>query len=106
MCLIFVQYNLFNFADQSLCCLRFFYFLRFILDVFYFQVYDMTTYLSKHPGGTAMMRQAGKDGTLGFSTVKAHSTVSSFIDTILEERLVGSLEKSTDQDTGKCLMSL
>ena len=23
MCLIFVEYNLFNFADKSVCCLRF-----------------------------------------------------------------------------------
>ena len=36
------------------------------------QVYNFTTYLSKHPGGTAMVPYCGKDGSLAFDAIKNH----------------------------------
>ena len=59
--------------------------------VILFQVYDLTTYLDDHPGGDAMLNQAGRDGTEGFTRISAHKHVSKFIAQILEKNYVGEL---------------
>ncbi|KAK2160272.1 hypothetical protein LSH36_137g06109 [Paralvinella palmiformis] len=56
-------------------------------------VYDMTQYLSGHPGGLAMLKQAGKDATSNFKLVSAHCTVTKYIEDVLDRRFVGELNK-------------
>ena len=64
-----------------------------LFTVILLQVYDMTQYLSGHPGGLAMLKQAGKDATSNFKLVSAHCTVTKYIEDVLDRRFVGELNK-------------
>ncbi len=52
-------------------------------------VYDLTSYVAKHPGGDAILRNTGKDASLGFHSVPAHKYVQGLIKDILEENKIG-----------------
>ncbi len=52
-------------------------------------VYDLTSYVAQHPGGDAILRNAGKDASAGFHSVPAHRYVQGLIKTILEENKIG-----------------
>ena len=57
------------------------------------KVYDVTSYVDEHPGGDAILRNAGRDSTEGFYGPQHPSRVFQ----ILDDFLVGSLAES-DKD--------
>ncbi|RCN49723.1 cytochrome b5-like Heme/Steroid binding domain protein [Ancylostoma caninum] len=61
--------------------------------VFDGKVYNMTSYLSSHPGGNAMLRQAGKDATSAMRLVQMHGIAWKTIEKKLEEHQVGTLKR-------------
>ncbi|KAI1711801.1 cytochrome b5-like heme/Steroid binding domain-containing protein [Ditylenchus destructor] len=56
------------------------------------KVYDMTEYLNRHPGGEAMLRQAGKDVSCVLSKVQAHGFSWTFIEKKLAEHCIGKIK--------------
>ncbi|CAI4222530.1 unnamed protein product [Auanema sp. JU1783] len=57
------------------------------------KVYNMTSYYNKHPGGKAMLRQAGKDASSAIRSVPAHGLPWTFIQKTLQEHIIGTLKK-------------
>ena len=53
----------------------------------------MTSYYPQHPGGAAMLRNAGGDASRGFHSVPAHTRVQTFINQTLRKNLVGTLKR-------------
>ena len=56
-------------------------------------MYDVTSYVDEHPGGDAILRNAGRDSTEGFYGPQHPSRVFQ----ILDDFLIGSLAES-DKD--------
>ncbi|GMT12487.1 hypothetical protein PFISCL1PPCAC_3784, partial [Pristionchus fissidentatus] len=63
--------------------------------IFRGKVYDLTSYYPQHPGGTAMLRKAGKvgDATIAIQIVQSHAVPWNFIQKKLEECLIGVVKK-------------
>ncbi|KAJ1365369.1 hypothetical protein KIN20_025647 [Parelaphostrongylus tenuis] len=61
--------------------------------VFNGKVYNMTSYLDSHPGGKAMLRQAGKDATNAMKLIQSHNIAWGKIEKILEDHQVGTLKR-------------
>lgn len=58
-------------------------------------VYNLTNYLSSHPGGISTISPyCGKDGTQGFATRGGTGTHSSFASSLFGNYLIGSLNQS------------
>lgn len=51
----------------------------------------MTDYLKDHPGGDAILKQAGKDATEAFGRIRAHSIVNQFIKQLLDKYYIGEV---------------
>jgi len=59
------------------------------------QVYNLTSYLSYHPGGVdIILPSCGADGTVAFQTRGGTGTHSSYADSLLSQYLVSSLNSS------------
>lgn len=52
----------------------------------------MTTYLNEHPGGKAMLRQAGKDAANAMQLIPSHTFARKFIERKLESLCIGRLK--------------
>ena len=60
------------------------------------QVYDVTSYLTTHPGGAeALLKHAGKDSSEGFHNIAAHQVVTRLVQCVLRRTYIGDLK--TDQ---------
>ncbi|CAJ0589502.1 unnamed protein product [Cylicocyclus nassatus] len=57
------------------------------------KVYDLTAYFSLHPGGIAMLRQAGKDGSYAIRLVQMHGIAWTTIEKKLKEHQIGILKR-------------
>ena len=57
------------------------------------KVYDVTSYVDEHPGGESILKNAGKDSTVGFHGPQHPSRVFQ----IIEDFLIGELIES-DKD--------
>ena len=55
------------------------------------QVYDVTCYVTAHPGGEAILKNVGGDCSEGFHDQKAHGVVKNHIAGLLEKFYVGTL---------------
>ncbi|KAH6943004.1 hypothetical protein HPB50_013624 [Hyalomma asiaticum] len=55
------------------------------------EVYDVTKYVSEHPGGLAILKYAGKDASTAISEQPAHRCVFNFILSKLKTFHVGKL---------------
>ena len=60
----------------------------------------MTSYVQEHPGGNAILRNAGSDVTTDFNKVAAHNIVKRMIQGILSKNYVGDVTE-TDTSTTK-----
>ncbi|XP_076321841.1 uncharacterized protein LOC143231116 [Tachypleus tridentatus] len=68
--------------------------------IFKDKVYDVTPYISQHPGGLALLRYAGQDATKAIVEQPAHKVVPNFIVRLLEKYLIGKLSNcSLDVNT-------
>ncbi|XGW04004.1 hypothetical protein V3C99_015277 [Haemonchus contortus] len=56
-------------------------------------VYNVTSYFSSHPGGNAMLRQAGKDASNAIPSVQMHTFAWSAIEKKLAELRIGILKE-------------
>ncbi|CAD6195907.1 unnamed protein product [Caenorhabditis auriculariae] len=56
------------------------------------KVYDLTPYYKEHPGGTALLRYAGKNATSALPMVNSHGIAWNFITKKLEECQIGILK--------------
>ncbi|KAK5986444.1 Cytochrome b5 heme-binding domain-containing protein [Trichostrongylus colubriformis] len=56
-------------------------------------VYDITSYFDSHPGGVAMLRQAGKDASVALPLVQMHTFAWSAITKTLEKHRIGTLKE-------------
>ena len=64
------------------------------------KVYDVTKYLTAHPGGvSAISRYCGKDGTQGFATKDTGSSHSSYAGNLLNNYLIGTVGQSVPVTT-------
>ncbi len=61
---------------------------KFLLQFFYFKK-DVTTYIDSHPGGDAILRNAGADSTEGFRGEQHPGTV----ETVISDYYIGDLAK-------------
>ena len=61
------------------------------LHVLYCQVYDVSSYVSVHPGEEAILRNVGGDATQGFQQQAAHRVVKNHIASLLEKFCVGHI---------------
>lgn len=59
------------------------------------EVYDVTKYVSEHPGGDAILRYAGKDASKAVSEQVAHKCVFNFILSKLKTFHIGKLAEAT-----------
>ncbi|KAK6753751.1 hypothetical protein RB195_013004 [Necator americanus] len=57
------------------------------------KVHNMTPYFEFHPGGSAMLRQAGKDASAAMRLVHMHGISWSAIEKKLEECKIGVLKQ-------------
>lgn len=57
-------------------------------------VYDLSGYVSQHPGGSVMVPYCGKDGTVAFQTQGGKGSHSSTASNILASRLLGPLNST------------
>uniref|UniRef100_A0A0K0FG29 Cytochrome b5 heme-binding domain-containing protein n=1 Tax=Strongyloides venezuelensis TaxID=75913 RepID=A0A0K0FG29_STRVS len=55
-------------------------------------VCDITDFYPNHPGGSALLKYAGKDITKIMSNVPLHNIAMSKINKVLEERIIGQLK--------------
>ena len=56
-----------------------------------YQVYDVSSYVSVHPGEKAILRNVGGDATQGFHQQAAHRVVKNHIASLLEKFYVGPI---------------
>lgn len=56
------------------------------------KVYNLTSYISQHPGGSEILRACGRDGTKLFDTQGGRGKHSSQADAELKKLLLGSLK--------------
>lgn len=64
------------------------------------KVYDVTKYLTVHPGGVSVIsRYCGKDGTQGFATKDTGSSHSSYAGSLLNNYLIGTVGQSVPVTT-------
>ncbi|WKY09062.1 hypothetical protein Q1695_001871 [Nippostrongylus brasiliensis] len=61
--------------------------------VFDGEVYNMTKYFNLHPGGIAMLRQAGQDASAAMRSNEMHRFAWKTIENKLKEFHIGSLKK-------------
>ena len=54
-------------------------------------MYDVTSYVTAHPGGEAILRNVGGDASEGFHDQRAHGVVRKHISRLLDQYLVGGL---------------
>ena len=73
------------------------------MNVLRYQVYDVTNYVTVHPGGMAILKNAGEDATEGFTKQPAHRVVKTHIASLLETFYVGSVlsEKHDKKDANR-----
>ena len=57
------------------------------------QVYDFTNWIAQHPGGDAMLRQAGRDATVPFKTTPGHRFIGKLATEIMRKHYIGQLEQ-------------
>ncbi|XP_031564870.1 cytochrome B5-like protein [Actinia tenebrosa] len=57
------------------------------------KVYDVTPYVTEHPGGKAIFRNAGDDSSGGFHSQKAHGIVKNHINSLLKAFYVGRISQ-------------
>ena len=53
----------------------------------------MTPYFLQHPGGSAILRNAGGDSTDGFRGQTAHHNAETIITKLLDKHFIGDLAK-------------
>ena len=56
-----------------------------------YQVYDVSSYVSVHPGEKAILRNVGGNATQGFQQQAAHRVVKNHIASLLEKFYVGRI---------------
>ena len=56
-----------------------------------YQVYNVSSYVTAHPGQEAILRNVGGDSTEGFKKQTAHRVVKKHIASLLEKFYVGRL---------------
>ena len=57
----------------------------------HYQVYDVSDYVTTHPGQEAILKNVGGDSTQGFTQQPAHRVVKNHISSLLEKFYVGDL---------------
>ena len=57
----------------------------------HYQVYDVSDYVTTHPGQEAILKNVGGDSTQGFTQQPAHRVVKNYISSLLEKFYVGDL---------------
>jgi len=68
------------------------------------KVYDVTPFVSTHPGGLAILRNAGKDSTIGFEKIGAHKKKTNVDDVLSKAHglmptfLIGTVRQAADTD--------
>ena len=70
----------------------------------FYKVYDVSSYVSVHPGGKAILRSVGGDATQGFQQQAAHRVVKNHSASLLEKFYVGYISPGPEcpKTTGKC----
>ena len=63
-----------------------------------YQVYDVSSYVTAHPGQEAILRNVGGDSTEGFKQQAAHRVVKNHIASLLDKFYVGLLETSENSE--------
>lgn len=58
-----------------------------------YQVYDVSSYVTTHPGQEAILRTAGGDSTEGFRQQAAHRVVKNHIASLLEKFYIGTVSR-------------
>jgi len=61
------------------------------LHMLCYQVYDVSSYVSVHPGEKAILRNVGGDATQGFQQQAAHRVVKNHIASLLEKFYIGRI---------------
>uniref|UniRef100_A0AC34GBR7 Cytochrome b5 heme-binding domain-containing protein n=1 Tax=Panagrolaimus sp. ES5 TaxID=591445 RepID=A0AC34GBR7_9BILA len=56
------------------------------------RVIDLTEYLDLHPGGSALMRYAGKDATCAIRALESHAFSHHFIEKKIDECCIGRIK--------------
>ena len=70
----------------------------------FYKMYDVSSYVSVHPGEKAILRNVGGDATMGFQRQAAHRVVKNHIASLLEKFYVGYISPGPEcpETTGKC----
>ena len=69
----------------------------------FYKVYDVSSYVSVHPGEKAILRNVGGDATQGFQQQPAHRVVKNHITSLLEKFYVGCISPGPEcSETAKC----
>ena len=65
------------------------------------QVYDVSSYVTDHPGEKAILRNVGGDATEGFQQQPAHRVVKNHIASLLDKFYIGLLSPEEDKCNDK-----